>query len=914
MALNPDFPLSPYDILPPDLRWFPAAEELRSTAYEKLLPPLVAKVREEVKVWRDANYAGASATSRALLGWWFETDHLIEQADGAQSQFRYYFAQREAVETVIWLYDVRGARDKFDLLRFDASGAVSSNMFDEDWPRFVVKMATGAGKTKVLSLLMAWSYFHKLYETGSALARNFLLITPNIIVLDRLRADFDGLRIFFNDPVLPNNGHAGRNWRDDFQIALHIQDDVRIVRPTGNIFLTNIHRVYLGEVTEPSLDDDDLRDYFLAPFGEKPVGKTTDSNIDLGEVVREIDELAVFNDEAHHIHDPRMAWFQCIQDIYHRLLQKDLRLAIQVDVTATPRHDNGAIFVQTVSDYPLVEAIAQNVVKHPVLPDVASRARLAEHKSPLITEKYADYLQLGVEEWRKSYAEHEKLGKKAVLFVMVDDTRNCDEVGEHLQKVCPELQDAVLVIHTKANGEISEAASSKNKDELEILRKQSNEIDTWKSPFKAIVSVLMLKEGWDVRNVTVIVGLRAYTSKSNILPEQTLGRGLRRMYFGSDQRETVSVMGTPAFMEFVESIQHEGVDFERVPMGGAGGRERQDSLVVEVDTESEKDIDALDIALPRLTRRFNREFKDLAELDPALLGNPKLPIKGFTPQETREIVFKTMLDSEVDHTIQLDNYGTADYRSVVGFFARQLLKDLRLVGGYDQLYPKVKIFMRDHLFVGPVNLDDPVILRNLSEPEVGKVLFDYFRAAINTLTIHDSGSSRIEGHIRLRDTRPFRTEPRGFLPARRSVFNRIVGEGKADGLELNFAAFLETAPDVQAFGKNYMAVGFKLDYVKANGELSTYTPDFILRTTDGTVWIVETKGREELDVPQKMARLRQWCADATEASRSDNATGEGGTRYGFVYVDQESFERHKPSSFTGLASTFREYQNENSGG
>lgn len=202
MALHPNFPRSPYEVLPPDLRWFPAAEELRSTAYEKLLPPLVAKVREEVRAWRDAGYAGASATSRDLLKWWFDTDHLIEQADGAQSEFRYYFAQREAVETVIWLYDVRGARDKFDLLRFDASGAVSANMFDEAWPRFVVKMATGVGKTKVLSLLIAWSYFHKLYEPDSTLARNFLLIAPNIIVLDRLRADFDGLRIFFNDPVL----------------------------------------------------------------------------------------------------------------------------------------------------------------------------------------------------------------------------------------------------------------------------------------------------------------------------------------------------------------------------------------------------------------------------------------------------------------------------------------------------------------------------------------------------------------------------------------------------------------------------------------------------------------------------------------------------------------------------------------
>ena len=359
--------------------------------------------------------------------------------------------------------------DKFDLLRFDASGAVSANMFDEQWPRYVVKMATGAGKTKVLSLLIAWSYFHKLYETDSTLARNFLLITPNIIVLDRLRTDFDGLRIFFNDPVVPDNGHDGQNWRDDFQITLHIQDDVRIARETGNIFLTNIHRVYLGEVREPSLEDGDLRDYFLSPFGPRPTGKTTDSKTDLGEIVRNIDELAVFNDEAHHIHDSRLAWFQCIQDIHHQMLQKEGKLALQVDVTATPRRNDCAIFVQTISDYPLVEAIYQSVVKQPVLPDATSRARLVEHKSAIFTERYADYLQLGIEEWRKSYSEHQSLDKKAVLFVMVDDTRNCDEVGEYLEKICSELQGAVLVIHTKNNGEISEVATGKKERRTRTL-------------------------------------------------------------------------------------------------------------------------------------------------------------------------------------------------------------------------------------------------------------------------------------------------------------------------------------------------------------------------------------------------------------------------------------------------------------
>jgi type III restriction enzyme len=920
MALHPDFPKSPYAELAPDTRWFPAAEELRSTAYERLLPPLVAKIRDEVAAWRASRYAGATDTSRALLHWWFDSERLVEQADGSLESFRYYFAQREAVETVIWLYDVRKARDKFDLMRFDASGAVSAGMFDEDWPRYVVKMATGAGKTKVISLLMAWCYFHKLYERDSTLARNFLLIAPNIIVLDRLRADFDGLRIFFSDPILPDNGHQGRNWRDDFQMTVHVQDDVRAQRDTGNLFLTNIHRVYVGDIAEPSLDDEDLRDYFLSPFGPKPAGKTTDSKADLGEIVRELDELVVFNDEAHHIHDPRMAWFKSIQDIHHRMVQKDGRLALQVDVTATPRHNSGAIFVQTVADYPLVEAIHQNVVKHPVLPDPPSRARLREHQSAIFSEHYADYLQLGIEEWRKSYREHEALGRKAVLFVMVDDTRNCDEVGAYLEKICPELQGAVLVIHTKNNGEISETATGKKKEELELLRKQANAIDSWASPFKAIVSVLMLKEGWDVRNVTTIVGLRAYSAAANILPEQTLGRGLRRMYFGTDIPETVSVMGTPAFMEFVESINSEGVLLEYRPMGA--GAAREESLIVEVDAQNQdKDLDALDIELPRLSRRFNREYKDLEALDPAAFGNAKLPLKPFTPEETREIVFKTMLDAEVHHTILLDGAGPADYRSVVGFFARQLLKELRLVGGYDVLYPKVRDFMAEHLFESsPVNLEDPVVLRNLSEPDAGKILFDTFKKAINALTVQDSGSSRIEDRIRLRDTRPFRTERRPYLAPKKSVFSKIVGEPHASGFELTFAAFLDNAPDVAAFAKNYLAVGFKLDYVKADGDISNYVPDFLVRTTDGTVWIVETKGRVELDLPQKMARLRDWCADATAASQAEGddvqdvrmprSPGKGGSGppCRFVYVDQQGYERNPPKDFNSLATAFQDFQ------
>ncbi len=221
MAFHKDFPESPHAILDPAVRWFPADEALRESSMDKLMPPLVPQLRRKVMEWRDSGYVGATDTSCSLLRWWFNTRHLLPQSDGTMSEFQYYFAQREALETIVYLYDVVGVQDKFDLMRFDSSGAVSAGMFDETWRRFVVKMATGSGKTKVMSLVLAWSFYHKLYEPESQLARNFLVIAPNIIVLDRIYKDFQGLRIFFEDPVIPDNGVDGRNWRDDFQLSLH---------------------------------------------------------------------------------------------------------------------------------------------------------------------------------------------------------------------------------------------------------------------------------------------------------------------------------------------------------------------------------------------------------------------------------------------------------------------------------------------------------------------------------------------------------------------------------------------------------------------------------------------------------------------------------------------------------------------
>ena len=891
MSLSTHFPKSPYEILDPAIRWFPWEESLFRDGHFRLLPPLVQRIRIEVAEWRRSGYPWVSETSRSLLRFWFSTEHILLDSEGRGYQFRYYFSQREAVETIIYLYEVANARDKYSLIKYDGVGSVSANMFPEDWTRYVVKMATGAGKTKVMSLVLAWSYFHRLYERDSLLSKNFLVIAPNIIVLDRIRADFDGLKIFFEDPVLPDNGFDGQNWHDDFQITLHIQDDIGHISKSGNIFLTNIHRIFNANDIEPSFNDEDTSDYFL---GKQPVGKTNDSKIDLWEIVRDVDELMVINDEAHHIHDPKLAWFKSIQDIAYKLRQKGKELAIQIDVSATPKHDNGGVFVQVVSDYPLVEAIAQNIVKTPVLPDEASRWKLQEHKSIKYSEMYRDYINLGVLEWRKTYEELKAVGKKSVLFVMTDDTKNCDEVASYLENTYPELAGGVLVIHTKDNGEIKETSNGKDKEELERLRKLSNEIDSWDSPYKAVVSVLMLREGWDVKNITTIVGLRPYQSKSNILPEQTLGRGLRRMFRGQDDiRETVSVIGTPAFMDFVESIKEEGVILEKKEMWP--NTKTNSPIIVEVDTENmKKDIENLDIEIPILTPRITREYKNLSQIEDKHFDFTPVTLRTFSPDEQKEIVFKDIATEEIDHKIVMEGNIIPNATNAVGWFTRGVMKELRLFSGYDILYGLIKEFIHLRLFGQMVDLEDLNTLRNLSETEVTRTIVETFKKAVNSLTVVDKWEAEVRGYIQVGKTRPFVVNNQSCLVPKKSVFNRIVWDSN---YELQFASFLDDCDDIISFAKNYFGVEFKIDYQNADGNISYYYPDFLVKQNAKTIYIIELKGREDLDDIRKIERLRQYCNDINNQKAQK-------AEYKVLYIKQEDWDKYQPKSFEECVRVF----------
>lgn len=891
MPLHPEFPTSPHALLSPEVRWYPGEEELSDDGRAKLMPPLVATIREKVHAWRNAGYPGTSPTSAALLRHWFGQRHVLAGADGETHEFQYYFAQREAVETAVWLYEVEGARDGYSLLRYDSSGRVSTGMFEANWPRYVFKLATGAGKTKVLSLLIAWSYFHKRYEPDSPLSTNILLIAPNIIVLDRLREDFDGLKIFRQDPVLPENGHAGRNWRDDFQLTLHVQDQIGVTSETGNLFLSNIHRVY-DAPPAPSLEDNNLLDFFA---GKRPTGHTTDNTVDLGDVVRDIDDLVVLNDEAHHIHDSSLAWWRAIEDIDAQLRRKGGQLSAQFDVTATPKHQNGAIFVETVCSYPLVEAIRQGVVKTPVVPDEASRAKLAVRPSDDITEQYRDHIDLGFREWKDRYENLQEVGQKAVLFVMTTTTAESDEVAEYLESTYPDLAGGVLVIHTNRDGSISEAASKEA--ELQELRRAAREIDDPASPYKAVVSVLMLREGWDVKNVVAMVGLRPFTAEAKILPEQTLGRGLRRMFRSDpDLTEYVSVVGTDEFLDFVESIKVEGVELERVSMG-ANNPPKQ-PVIVEVDNrDPKKDIERLDIELPVLTPRIQREYKNLDQIDVSAMPSGGFELQQFSPAEQREIAFRDVVDGEeILWTTDLGADVIPSPQALISYLTNTLVRQLRLVGGQDVLFGKLKAYIQQRLFHTEVELDDLNVLRNLSEPAPRRHLLGVFVDAINSLTVQDSGSTSIADTIKMSKVRPHVVSNQPYLVPKKSVMNKVVGDSQ---LELDFAAFLDGCDDITSFVRNTRNTHFKIEYVNADGTISHYYPDFVVKPDENELWVVETKGLEDLDVLPKWLRLKQWCEDAT---RLDPA----GRTFQPMFVTQNDFEECKPASWAQAASFFKD--------
>jgi type III restriction enzyme len=243
----------------------------------------------------------------------------------------------------------------------------------------------------------------------------------------------------------------------------------------------------------------------------------------------------------------------------------------------------------------------------------------------------------------------------------------------------------------------------------------------------------------------------------------------------------------------------------------------------------------------------------------------------------------------------MDAEFTPTYQNVIGFFARTIMRDLRLVGGQNILFGKLKTFIQERLFDRTIDLEDLNVLRNLSEIEATRTIVETFKKAINDLTVVDRGTTQIRDRIKLGEARPYAVKQQGYVVAKKSIFNKVIGDSH---FELEFAGFLDGCADIVSFAKNdrQMNPSLFIEYRNAEGSISNYFPDFIVKRAPKEIWIVETKGREDLDDPPKWERLKDWVADAT-------ARGAG-VKYKAMFVREEEWRKRPLSAFSEAESAF----------
>ena len=805
---------------------------------------LVPSIRPAVHAWRSRGYEGATETSKRLLRHWFEDDHLTSSGD----EWLYYYCQREAIETLIYLYEVVKARSLYKLAQdFAGSRSVHVNPAEDRWARYVFKMATGSGKTKVMSLVMVWSYFNARFEQpGDDYVQTFALIAPNVIVYQRLLEDFRDGAIFRADPLIP------QEWEADWQFTVITRDDSVKSSTPGTLYLTNIHQLYDSKGraaggNEPA--------EMTAVLGGPRQTTLEGTDIGLRERIMAHDRLMILNDEGHHLHTDELEWAKVIQRMDDDLRERTgTGIRAQLDFTATPKHNNGALFSEIVVDYPIAQAVDDGIVKRPILGELSGDV---EYEAENAADRHRDKLTAGIAKWREQRDALLDVNRNPLLFVMTENTKAADEVGEWL-KMQPDFgEEGVLVIHTNPRGEISEAPSRQK--ELDMLREASRKVDEADNPYSAIVSVLMLREGWDVRNVTTIVPLRAYSTKSEILPEQTLGRGLRRMWpiAHGDVRETVTVIEHIAFRDFWDhELQEEGLDIERIPVD----KVRPQIQTVLVDKSKLE----YDIEIPRLTPGLVIKKPDLSLLDVQALPERHLDLRlpGEVGAQPLEYTGRDMLTRDVVDEHEIERDFPADPAGYLNVIARLVLRECRLANlsdGFAKLAPLMKRYIEGILFSGQASMDDQQVMMRLNQGDAKTILFAIFVDAVRTLSITERDVRATGEQIRVSSTEPYPTT-RTVLSAKKTVFNLVPCDWR---LEERFVRWLDAvASDVLAFAKNEPAVHFEIPYVSASGGLRYYRPDFVVRTAQA-MYVVETKGLETVEVPLKDKRMAQWCRTAT---------------------------------------------------
>lgn len=866
---------------------------------------LVPKIRAAVDAWRAGGYEGASEVTRRLFEYWFDEDHEVA---GLDVPFRYHFCQREAIETLVWLLEIAGQRDAQELIQAHATKFKTDLFSDnitfqttmdgrrqlrryvpeldaeglqdlppEDLRRFAFRLATGSGKTWVLAMVIVWARYHKLQVPGSDLSTNFLIVAPNVIVYQRLERDFAANRIFYELPLIPPE------WRGAFSQKVILRGEAAEPDPSGNLFLSNIHQLY-----ESRDEQWTPQNAVEALLGRQPAKDlAASSQRSMLERVKSLKDLVVLNDEAHHVHDENLAWSQSLLAV-HRALPTGLSLWL--DFSATPKDQAGMFFPWTVCDYPLAQAVEDRIVKAPLIVTKEDDPKQPKDDPDGVTadnigEKYGYWLRAAVQRWKEHSKVYKLLDTRPVLFIMAEKNVYADAIGRYLWKTKEfGFKEAeVLVIHTDKAGEIT-------KGDLEKAREAARNIDKAESNVKVIVSVMMLREGWDVRNVTVVLGLRPFTAKAEILPEQVIGRGLRLMtQVSPDRTQTLEVLGTRNLLNVLRSqLEAEGV----------GVTSTKTDPPPPVVIEPVKERLAYDIAIPITKPSLAHDLRKLAELN---VGD----LDSIYEQEDLAEQFRVKLklefattETEV-HQADIAAGELSPAHELLASITNKVIERAKLPNRFAELYPSVRDYVATRCFGKLVNLDDEALRSHLSRLELQEGIAKYLARQIAELTLERRSIEFDRADFRLSETRPFswrRNLPP--LEAKKTVFNYVA---TYNDFERRFAVFLDSkASDVLRFAslgtteQGESGTQFRVDYLKPSGAIGFYHPDWVVvqKTKAGEVnWIIETKGRVWEGTEAKDQALMTWC------ERIGAATGAS---WKYVRVNQTDFDSQTAGALEDL--------------
>ena len=893
-------------------------------------------------------------TTASLLNYWFGEGFCNERVRN------FHEGQRQAILNIIYLHEVMGENCVMDAYQgiipelMDRADLAQLAKPKYQMPKYAVKMATGTGKTWVMHALIIWQMLnvrHEDVESGR-FTQKFLIVAPGLIVYDRLLDAFCGRKKRdeeyrdpqTNDYYMNQEVFIPERYRDE--VFSFIQNNVvtkedgigRKTTGEGLIALTNWH-LFENQMEEKE-QDEDVDDSSTVTPSEiisdlLPIRPGKSAGNDLGmldrralggtelEYLAGLKDLMVINDEAHHIHEIKrngeteeVEWQRGLNAIS---ATKGTRF-IQVDFSATPFDTKGTgekqvklFFPHIIVDFDLPMAMKQGLVKlllldrRQELTDLENLDYNAERdeqgKVVGLSEGQRMMLRAGLTKLNKLEEGFLKndASKNPKMLIVCQDTTVSPFVEEFLKSEGLEDED-IVTIDSNKQGEVKD-------EEWQEIKKKLFDIDRYKSP-KVVISVLMLREGFDVNNICVLVPLRS--SQAPILLEQLVGRGLRLMWRESDyidiKREdrlrvlknhqpprtyidTLSIVEHPAFIKFYDDLQDQGlvaVDEGDVGAGGATG----DILTVGL----REDYGKYDFQWPVILHDSIDEFEDaeidLDDLEPFTMY-PLPLLRKFLAKEGETFVSQESLTKTTfgKYKVTANLFNASGYNE----YLQKLLRvvTLRFENCRRQGFPTIQIngaqtvqvmdwYIREKLFSAPFNPfqgnDWKILLAK--DGIVTKHIVEQFAVAIYKMQNRLTTINAEVSHTDFSSLRAIKMRESYSMEVQKCIYPRLGYPSHGGGLEKAFIEFLDRDAEVERFLKiNENGHSFAIIfYVRKDGLMATYHPDFIVATGD-KVYLIETKGDDKVDdvnVRQKQTATVEWIKkiNALEPGDRMNRTWE----------------------------------------